>query len=235
MSNITASFNAADIIVLIVIITGVAVGMYRGLLVSLFKMFSTAISIIITTALTPLLSSYVRKTYIYTLIYGCVKNNLGLNSETAINKLQQSDTIQGLDIPEFLKNILLENNNNVVYDILNVDTLNDYISAYISNIITQIIISIIVFIFIFFIMFMIMRLIKILCKIPVIKQCNKLGGGLVGAAYSVIIIWIAFAVLHLFVLSPNFEYMLETIKTSAFASKLYEKDILVNLLFTRMQ
>lgn len=228
--NLLTNFNAADVVVVLIMLIGMIIGMYRGLLVSFLKIFSTAASIVITTTITPIAAAAVRKTFVYTMIYNSVKSKLGLSTDMAVNKPQQSQIIEGLNVPGFLKSILLENNNNVVYELLNVKTFNEYIFAYIANIITQIVIFAVIFLVILFFVFAVMHFMKVLCKIPVIKQCNAVGGGIIGIIYSVLFIWTAFAVLNIFILNPGFEEMLNLIKSSVVASFLYDHDFLLQML-----
>jgi hypothetical protein len=225
-------FNFADVAVLIVIAAGIAIGARRGFLKSLIKMFSSVISLVLTSAVTPLITGVVRKSIIYTMIFNNVFNKLALGDVTAATKSEQSSLIDALPVPEFIKNSLMENNNNVVYKILGADSIGEYIAHYIANIITEVIIFVLTFVIVFLIITLIMHLCRILCKIPVIKQCNAVGGGIIGCFSAVIVLWIAFAILNIFILRPGFVMIADTIKSSLIARVLYEHDVLIKLFFS---
>jgi hypothetical protein len=225
-------FNIADVAVLAVIAIGVAIGAYRGFLISLLKMFSSVISLALTGIISPVLTAVARKTFVYSMILKSVSNKLAIDMSAATTKTEQSQLIDSLAIPQIIKNCLLENNNNVVYNILGADTIGDYIANYIANIITEVIIFVATFVIVLLIIAFIMRVCRILCKIPVIKQCNAIGGGIIGGFYSIVFIWIVFAVLNVFLLRPGFVTVADTIKNSAVASIIYDNDILIKLFFS---
>ncbi len=225
-------FNLADVAVLIVIAAGIAIGARRGFLISLLRMFSSVISLVLTSAITPVITSLVRKSSVYTIIFNRVYDKLELADATATTKSEQLSLIDKLTLPEFIKNSLMENNNNVVYKILGANTIGEYIAHYIANIITEVIIFLLTFIIVFLIIKLIMHIFRILCKIPVIKQCNAAGGGIIGCISAVIVLWVAFAILNIFILRPGFVIIADTIKSSVIARVLYENDVLIKLFFS---
>ena len=138
----------------------------------------------------------------------------------------ENNIIEGLGIPEFLKTAILDNNNSVVYDKFNVVNPKDYVSEYIANFVVNIIAMILVFVLSGIIENKYL-LLNVFSKLPIIKTANKFGGGALGLAQGIIIVWIGLAVLTMLYGKPMFNGANEAVANSLIASKFYDSNILI--------
>lgn len=68
-------------------------------------------------------------------------------------------------------------------------------------------------------------------KFPVLKQLNEILGMAIGAVIGFLQVYLAFAVITFISSICDIAVVIETIKVSAFASRLFENNLIINLLF----
>lgn len=228
MDNLNLYIDGAIIIILLITFF---IGAYRGIMKTIFKTFSSVISLTISFSLHPIVSRLVRATPIFDVLKSHIADKLGLDlTPVAMSQPEQSSLIASLPLPDFLIDALVENNNSVVHSLLDVHGIADYICGYIANIIINISVTIILTIIVIIIMKVITRSLNIISRLPIIHQFNYLGGGLVGLITGVIIIWVVFMVLMLFVTAGFYTEFLAAIDNSLLGKILFENNILNNLI-----
>ena len=220
------------IIVLILLFTFWFAG--KGLVQSLLKSCSWLVSIIATYLLYPVISGIIRGTVIFDFlkdaVYGVI--NFGGNGNTS--GMGQIDTINSLSLPDVLKGLLIDNNNSVIYDLLGADSLQSYISGYIANIVLNIVVSLVVFIVILIIIRTVTSALKIAVSLPVVKQINSIGGGILGFFWGVVFIWVLMALSTLFITTPAFADITMAIDNSILGKLLYDNNIIMNVLLAKL-
>ena len=105
---------------------------------------------------------------------------------------QQIQQIQNTVLPDFLKEALLENNNNIIYEELGVTTFWDYVAAYIARMLIHVVSFLVTFLLAIIIVRALMAAVDIIGELPVIGTLNHAGGAAVGAVVALVIVWIAF-------------------------------------------
>ncbi len=225
------AFNIADIIVLAVLAFFIYFFYCKGLVGTLLGFCSTIISVVFSKILYPFVGDILRSTFVFDSIKEYVIETAGLGkiAEGAGIKAQ-TDFISSLNIPDFLKNALIDNNNSEVYKMLDVSTVEDYVGGYVANFLINIIAMIIVFVVVWVGLKVLSNTLNIMAKLPVIRTANKLGGAVLGFIQGTVVIWIAFAVLTLFFAKPVFQEVTETISSSVVACKFYDSNILIKSL-----
>lgn len=97
------------------------------------------------------------------------------------------------------------------------------------------IINILVFILLFILARIVLIFVKtltnLITKLPLIKQCDKIGGVIYGIAQGLLIIFIALAVITFISTIINKYEIMEIINNSYIASKLNDNNILLNIIF----
>lgn len=113
--------------------------------------------------------------------------------ETAeIPKEVQVAAIEGADIPEIFKSLLLTNNNEDIYEKLGADTFVQYIAKSAAKLIINILAFVLTFIIITIILRAIIFALDIVANLPVLGLINRFAGGILGAGGALIIVWILF-------------------------------------------
>lgn len=231
--NILGDYSI-DIIIIAILLLFIIIGAWRGLMKTLFHSCSSLIAIGGAIFLHPVIGDFIRKSFIYTAISNAVGKSLGISNAAPSSQPDRINIINSLPLPDSFKGMLLDNNNSVVYDLLNADSVTAYISGFIANIIINIAISVIVFIIIFIIIKIIINALQLAVKIPVLKQINALGGGLLGLAWGVIMIWCIMTVMVIFITTPAFNTIINNIDKSILGKILYDNNIIMNILLKNL-
>ena len=232
------NFNYLDIFVVGFIIFFAIRGYLAGFVKMCFGFVPPIAAIIAAKLLSPAITVMLRGSFVYDLIKDGVAQNIDLSSvlgaaaSSAVESspMGENALIQALNVPEFLKSSLLENNNPVVYDILNVSGIEDYISGYIANVCLNVLSVAVVFIVVYVGLKIAIKAMDIISKLPVINLFNTTGGIIAGALYALLLLWVISIVLVLFYSNPNFAPLFKLLGESTVAGFIYENNILLFLI-----
>lgn len=224
MDNMNLVFDGVALTILII---AVLTGIKRGVMKSVFKVFSSLISISLAFIIHPYITKFFRMSPIYSLLKDAVADKLGLNVVVnATTQAEQTKFIANLPLPDFLNEMIIENNNSVVHSLLDTHTIADYICGYVANFILSIAVAMAMALIIKTVMKIISKSLNLFTKLPVIHQLNSLGGGMIGLASGVIIIWLIFMVTMLFVTNTNYEIIQNGIDQSVICKILYDNNLI---------
>ncbi|HBZ90579.1 MAG TPA: hypothetical protein DEO62_06130 [Lachnospiraceae bacterium] len=219
--------NVITIVVSAFLILMMLIGKKRGLVKTLFSMFSMFIALILTMVLYPMINDLLANNEkLVDRIETSIESVLPIDDiiKKEVDK-KKSEVIDDLPLSAALKDKLNENNNDEVYKALGVESLEDYIVKYI----TQLVIRAIAFISTYIVCQLLIRIIGmalgLFTSLPVIKQANSLLGMLAGLATGVLIVWVAMAVVSAFSYKPGCKYVMNQISESPVLEYIYERDI----------
>lgn len=179
-------------------------GMKRGLIKTVFSMFSVIIALIATALLSPVVTQklqdnekimgYFAEKTAELLPFDQVESMLNLERKQS----EQQKFLDSLPLPKSIRKQLMESNTKNYYHALGVDSFQ----AYLSNYIACMIISAVSFVATFFVMII---LLKVLCfsldlisKLPLLNQVNHLLGMGVGILYALLLVWVGGVILMAF-------------------------------------
>lgn len=215
------------------------VGYVRGFLKIALSLAITIASIFLVTAIAPHISGWIQES---TSLSETVQNKLTemfeISSGTSADMLstietsreQQISVIEGAKLPSVIQDMLLENNNNEVYEALGVTNFVDYVGAYITKLLADIIAFLVAWIAVIIIARVIMAVIGIIGKIPVIGGVNKIAGAAVGVGIGLIIVWILLILVTLLYNTAVGQACMEDIAASQILTKLYDGNILMKFI-----
>ena len=155
-----------------------------------------------------------------------VEEVIGLAGE--FTQTQQTNLIEESVLPEFVKELLLENNNNAIYEELGVKYFAEYVAEYMSNMVVKIVSFLLTFVFAFVIMKALSAAIDIIGELPVIGMLNHAGGAVIGILQAVLIVWFLFLIITLMYTTQLGRDCFVMIEESKFLSFLYDTNILLN-------
>lgn len=227
--------NALLLIVGIVFLLSVIIGYKRGLVKIIASLLATLVCIVLVFLISPSVSKWIQES---TPLKETVKNKcieLLLPDETTGDEVLQTELpreeqislIEGADMPDVIRKMLLENNNSEVYTALGVQTFGEYIGAYVAKVIADILAFLITFVAVFIIVRVALGMLNILDKIPLVGGANHLVGGILGAGIGILIIWILFIVITLLYNTPLGVACMKGISESEILTKLYDSNILL--------
>lgn len=164
-------------------------------------------------------------------------SKLGINGEDILSVLgeipkdDQIKAIKNASIPQFLKDLLLENNNNAIYNELGVTTFVEYVASYISRMIINLISFLVTFLIAIILVKALMVAVHIIGELPVLGTVNHLAGGALGLVLGLIIVWVGFLILALAYSTDFGKVCFEMIEDSSILTFLYEHNpLLIRLL-----
>lgn len=162
-----------------------------------------------------------------------VKDEMEAAEETDIQPAYQRNIIEGLKLPEQMKEVLLENNNSEIYHMLGVERFFDYLGSYLASMVIRVFGSGILFVVVFLFFRIGAHWLNQVARLPIIWELNQLAGALLGAVAGLLLIWLAGLVVRACAGMPWTVPVLKQIEKSWWLSLLYQNN-LFNWLFLRI-
>lgn len=239
-----------DLIIIGIIVLGAIIGRFRGLASALLNIFSFILAILLSLALyAPVESALIKNTTIDDKINETIYSKLEIsisndNKENSQNNEENNEQQEQKEQKENQDNKGSKEKNTKLPKILqkyiddatkSVETSTNEALKKASEEITKKIMDVISFIIVFIgvrIILVVLKLItKIITKLPVIKQIDHIGGFICGLIESIMVIYLAFAIIS--VVSPTIknEEMLKQIDNSFIGSRMYNNNIILRKIY----
>lgn len=205
-----------DILAILTFATFIIIGVKKGFVHTLIQSSSFLVTIIVCLFLSAPMTEMIKESslgilfneVIHDFILGVVRDAPGM-------------LLKDMSLPEFFIKGISESQ--PVIEIADVLTQN----------ITNTVINVLVFVLLFVLTKIALKILDktldLFTKIPIIKQCNSLLGGVAGAITGALWIYVALAVIAAFVFIPSVYSLSEIILNSYLASYLYENNIILSL------
>lgn len=144
----------------------------------------------------------------------------------------QIAAIEGADLPQAFKSILLTNNNSKIYDKLGVTSFASYIAKYMARLVVNIVAFILTLIVVTIVLRAIIFSLNVIADLPVFGLANRLAGGALGVVGVLIIVWVAFVIITLLYTTEIGKEMFEMIQANSMLSIIYEYNPIMKLATT---
>ncbi len=227
--------NWVSIIILAIPVAYIFGGLQKGMVRTAFSFLSVILTLVLSFALNPQITELVREnTPIYDMIRDNCQESFAEEMETALGEKmdpgQQNQFIQGLPLPENLKELLVENNNAQGYQHFLAETFSEYISGSIAAIAVSILGMIVTFLVISILLHIIGGILDGIFSLPVLNLFNRVGGAVLGAVQGVFVVWIIFLALSLFWDTGWAQSAVAMVKENPMTGYLYENNLLEGFL-----
>ena len=230
--------NALDFTMLIVLAIFAIIGYRRGLVHTVYRFVSFFAALFLAVFLHPFVSQFLRDSFVYEGIRGRIAQSAGMEAafrEYALNPgvgeaIRDRNTIYGLSMPQFLQDLLYNNNTPAVRDVLRVGTLEEFVASFLANIMINIISLFIVFIAVYFLLKFIGNALHIVDWLPVVSSLNRLGGFVTGALIGAGVVWLGLTVITVFFATGGNEVVHELIQDSVMTGWLLDNGWLLTRL-----
>lgn len=222
-----------DAIVAVVILGCAIWAWQKGFIRAALGFLPMLAALIGTKYLSPYVSKFLRGTPVFGSLADSIKESMGLDqliSEKAMET--QTEIIEGMRLPSFLKEALLENNNPVIYQLLDVEKLQDYIAGFLANTCINVLSVVLAFVLIYIVVAVVLHALHLLSQTPVLNFMNHFAGFLVGAVKGLFFVWMGCIVLTFFQCNAKFESLFTAMEATFAAGFLYENNILLYLILT---
>ena len=222
-----------DAVVIIVILVCAVLAWRKGFIRAVLGFLPMLSALMGTKYLSPYISRFLRGTPIFSTLADSIRESMGLDKLIGESVMQtQTEIIEGMRLPAFLKEALLENNNPVIYQLLDVDRLQDYIAGFLANTCINVLSVVFAFILIYIIVAVILQALNLFSELPVLNFVNHFSGFLVGALKGLLFVWIGCILLTFFQCSAKLEGVFTALETTYVADFLYENNMLLYLILT---
>lgn len=219
-----------DIVAILIVALPAIRGYMKGFVYACLGFLPVVVSFFGSKILSPVLSKLLRQTFLFDFLKQSVYNGMDLGKLLEEN-VEQSHAamIDGMNIPEFLKGALLENNNSVVHSLFQTENLQYYIASYIANICINVMSVVLISVVFYIVMKLFLKALNVVSKLPVISTVNRLCGAAIGMAKGVFVVWFIGIVLTFFYYNELFQQFFMILEKSHAAAFLYHNNLLLLL------
>ena len=220
--------------IVLAVILGCAVTAWRkGFIRAAFGFLPMLAALIGTNYMSPYVGKFLRGTFLFDSLSGSIRDSMGLNTAIKEGAMQtQTEIIEGMPLPEFLKDALLENNNPVIYQLLDVSSLKEYIAGFLANVCLNILSVVLAFLLIYIAVTIVLNALHLFSKLPVLSFFNHFMGFLVGGVKGLFFVWLGLAVLTVFQCRAAWDGVFTAMDATYITKILYENNVLQNLILT---
>ena len=195
--------NTLDFVILGIILVSALIGFKSGLIYTLFKLLSLIIALILTMTLYPVVSRFLRESPLFEFLRGRISTATNFEAVFRENvpnpeipeAVRESEIINSMPLPQFLRDMLYYNNTPDMYEVLGVAAVEEYITSTLANIVINVISILVVLLMVLLVLHFIGKLLRIIDYIPVIATFNNFGGLVAGALIGVGVIWLGLSVI----------------------------------------
>lgn len=226
------SWTWLGIAVLALIAAACIMGFRKGFVKEIVSVFFMLISFLLVWAVNPYVNTFVKE---YTPVYDAIQDKCQtlvseqIGNKKTLDKEEQNQVMENMELPDLLKNALVENNTAETYRYLAVSTFTEYISDSLAVMAVNGISFLISFVLSAAVIKLLGFILNVLTKLPVINGINKIAGAAVGGIKCIIFIWIAFLVLTLLCNTTLGQQGMALIQQDAFLNFLYSQNVFVKV------
>ena len=219
-------------VVAAVLVYHVIDGLHRGFIKKSVAAVSLIITLVAVTWLTPQITAFVHEhTSLYTSLQEKCSEMFFSGEYDQEVKTDQVQMIEQMDLPENIKELLIENNNSEVYHLLDVSGFQEYIGAYLANMIIHTLIYLLTFVIVWTALRGVLLALDIVTKLPLLHGINQLAGGILGLVIGVVLVWIAFLLVTILCNGDLGRKFFQLIFENKFLLFLYNQNIIMKIVF----
>lgn len=221
-----------SVAVIVYLVAMVLYGHYRGFVRQAISVAAVVASIVVVNMAAPAVKDFLlHSEAVNAVVRSGIEKTLGDGETIPAGQEEQPSAqrsyIEGLELPEQIRELLLENNNSEVYDILGVDSFGGYLVSYTAEMVISAVSYVIVFLAAFIVLNILLRWLDLVARLPILSGVNQLAGAGLGLAQALLFIWIGSVVLTIFATTQWGMAAFGQIQTSPFLTFLYQNNMLV--------
>ncbi|MBQ8857830.1 MAG: CvpA family protein [Lachnospiraceae bacterium] len=207
-------------------------GLHRGFIKKSVSAVSLIVTLVLVTYLTPQLTTFIQE---HTSLQDSLQEKCSevfLSGEYNQDvKTDQVMMIENMDLPENIKEMLLENNNSEAYALLDVSGFREYVGAYLANMIINALAYLLTFVIVWTVLRAILLALDIVTMLPLLHGINQLAGGILGLVIGVVLVWIAFLLVTILCNGELGREFFKLISENQFLMLLYNSNVIMKIVF----
>lgn len=146
-----------------------------------------------------------------------------------LTRIEQTELIENLPIPEFLQDILLDYNNEEGYQGLGVSTFQDYLIGFIATGILNVAAFLASVLIVHLLLWLSISALSILANLPVIRVVNRVAGLALGLLQAMLVLWLAFLILSLVSGTGIGMQLMKMVENSTWLNWLYQSNLFLKI------
>jgi len=221
-------------VIVVAVILGCAIHAWRkGFIRAAFGFLPMLTALAGTRFVSPYVGKFLRGTFLFDSLSGSIRESMGLDAAIREGTVRtQTEIIEAMPLPEFLKEALVENNNPVIYQLLDVDGLKEYIAGFLANVCLNILSVVLAFLLIYIAVTIVLNALHLFGKLPVLSFFNHFMGFLVGGVKGLLFVWLGMMVLTFFQCRLGIVSLFAALDATYVADILYENNVLQQFILT---
>lgn len=210
-------------------------GFSRGLVKEIISFISVFAAMALVWVVNPHVEEFLENnTGVYPYIEEQINDSFEKNFPEIHQQEEQDDYVEELQLPQFLKKNILQNNNAETYKIMSVYSFGDYIKEYLIKVLKSIVSFLLSFILIIVLLKVSGSILEILVSFPVLKQTNKIAGAVLGGGKCLVFIWVLLMAFTVCAQTEWGKMGIELIEKDLIMKSLYDNNLLMKLLLEGM-
>ena len=219
------------------------IGYKRGLVKSVLGTCATILALVLAYVLTPTMSRFLQNNtgldeWVEGKVYAAVeskvtetvtgtKKEIARKMEENPGKQEQVSLIRELGIPDFIRDMLLDNNNEEGYKAMGVNTVYRYIARKVAVVALNIAAALLAFLVArILLLFANLMISKAVGSISILRLVDQIGGAAAGVLLGGIIVWVVMFILSL---AMNAQSYTELIKGNGMLQWLHDNNVLMKI------
>ena len=146
-----------------------------------------------------------------------------------LTKIEQTELIEHLPIPEALRDLLLDYNNDEGYRSLGVTGFADYLVHFLATVILKVIAFVAAVILVQILLHLVIGALDILAHIPLIGGLNRLLGLILGLVQALFFLWLFFLILSMTSATQWGLQLMDMVQSSQTLSALYDSNLFLEI------
>lgn len=201
--------NILGFVLIVILIACIINGYYKGFFKEVFDILGFVLGLIAFTILYPIVNDWLLQSSFLLKVKDWVMYDLKLAQFTANTQEDIVASIQGLNVPQIIKELLIENNNEVFHKMFNVTSVVDYISNFVAMIIISLITVFLVVLIVIILVTILSKMTNFLSKLPILGKFDKIGGIALGILNGLFTIWFVGIIVLVLSIFPQFSFLKE--------------------------
>lgn len=235
--------NWLEIVIGVFLLGMVLYGHWRGLIRLAISMLALVITLVVVKFAMPYASGFIRQnTSVYEWLADRVESAFQIKtleeelSDDPASKLilenpsVQRQLIENMDLPEEVKELLIENNNSEVYGLLGVNAFAEYVGNYLAGLLLNTLGFVLLFLAVYIALRLLAGALNLVAELPILSGINHLAGALLGGIHGLIFVWIFFLLSALFSKTEWSALVMDQIRQSPWLSLLYRYNLIARLI-----
>lgn len=146
-----------------------------------------------------------------------------------LTRIEQTELIENLPLPEFLQDILLDYNNEEGYQGLGVSTFQDYLIGFIATGILNVAAFLASVLIVHLLLWLSISALSILANLPVIRVVNRVAGLALGLLQAMLVLWLAFLILSLVSGTGIGMQLMKMVESGTWLNWLYQSNLFLKI------